>query len=169
MRRIQTGWPLRSQSSRTTPCTTTDRTNRRDCRDVQTEATRLANETQTRIQDAPSSSLIPSIRDLQNRGLFDDTLMIVWSGEFGRTPMMQGIKGTIGRDHHNRSMAMWLAGAGVRGGMTYGSTDDLGYAAIGKVCTVHDLRATMLHLLGILHDAFSIKSQGLADRRPRPA
>lgn len=100
------------------------------------------------------------IRDLKARGLFEETL-IVWSGEFGRTPMVQGNKGPIGRDHHNRSMAMWLAGAGVRGGLTYGATDELGYAAVDDVCTVHDLHATMLHLLGIRHDTFSIKFQGL--------
>jgi len=100
------------------------------------------------------------INDLKQRGLFDDTL-IVWSGEFGRTPMSQGNKGPVGRDHHNKSMSLWLAGAGVRGGMTYGATDDLGYAAVDKVCTVHDLHATMLHQLGIEHAAFSVKFQGL--------
>ena len=100
------------------------------------------------------------IRDLKERGMFDDTL-IVWTGEFGRTPMVQGNKGPLGRDHHNQSMSMWLAGAGVRGGMTYGGTDELGYAAVEKVCTVHDLHATMLHLLGIEHQAFSVKFQGL--------
>ncbi|MBI1347902.1 DUF1501 domain-containing protein [bacterium] len=103
------------------------------------------------------------ITDLKQCGMFDDTL-IVWSGEFGRTPMSQGNKGPIGRDHHNKSMAMWLAGAGVRGGMTYGATDELGYAAVENVCTVHDLHATMLHLLGIRHDAFSVKFQGLDAR-----
>ncbi len=100
------------------------------------------------------------IRDLKQRGLFEDTL-IVWTGEFGRTPMMQGNKGPIGRDHHNKAMSLWLAGAGICGGLTYGATDDLGYAAVDNVCTVHDLHATMLHLLGIRHDAFSVKFQGL--------
>jgi uncharacterized protein (DUF1501 family) len=65
---------------------------------------------------------------LKQRGLFDDTL-IVFSGEFGRTPMAQGNKGPIGRDHHNKAMSMWLAGAGIQRGLTYGATDDLGYAA----------------------------------------
>src|SRR5205085_6523690 len=69
------------------------------------------------------------IADLKHLGMFDETL-IVWSGEFGRTPMSQGNKGPIGRDHHNKSMSMWLAGGGVRGGFVYGATDELGYAAI---------------------------------------
>jgi hypothetical protein len=100
------------------------------------------------------------ITDLKQRGLFEDTL-IVWSGEFGRTPMKQGNKGPVGRDHHNKAMSMWVAGAGIKGGMTHGSTDELGYAAMDKVCTVHDLHATMLHQLGIHHEAFTIKFQGL--------
>ena len=100
------------------------------------------------------------IKDLKQRGMFDDTL-IVFSGEFGRTPMAQGNKGPIGRDHHNRAMSMWLAGAGVRRGITYGTTDDLGYAAQENITTVHDLHATTLHQLGIQHDAFSFKFQGL--------
>ena len=103
------------------------------------------------------------IKDLKRRGMFDDTL-IVFSGEFGRTPMAQGNKGPIGRDHHNKAMSMWLAGAGVQRGITYGSTDDLGYAAQENVTTVHDLHATMLHQLGIQHDAFSFKFQGLDAR-----
>lgn len=107
--------------------------------------------------DQASAALIA---DLKHLGLFDDTL-IVWSGEFGRTPMSQGDKGPIGRDHHNKSMSMWLAGGGIRGGLAYGATDDLGYAAVENVCTVHDLHATMLHQLGIRHDALSVKFQGL--------
>lgn len=100
------------------------------------------------------------ITDLKRRGMLDDTL-IVWSGEFSRTPMSQG---GDGRDHHNKAMTVWLAGAGMRGGMVYGSSDELGYAAQEDVCTVHDLHATMLHQLGIQHDAFSIKFQGLDAR-----
>ena len=100
------------------------------------------------------------ITDLKQRGLFNDTL-IVFSGEFGRTPMAQGNKGPIGRDHHNKAMSMWLAGAGIQRGLTFGSTDDLGYAAQENITTVHDLHATMLHQLGIQHDAFSFKFQGL--------
>ena len=100
------------------------------------------------------------ITDLKQRGMLDDTL-IVWAGEFGRTPMSQG---GSGRDHHNKAMSVWLAGAGVRGGMVHGATDDLGYAAVEKVTTVHDLHATMLHQLGVRHDAFSFKFQGLDAR-----
>lgn len=107
--------------------------------------------------DAACAALV---RDLQQRGLFDDTL-IVWSGEFGRTPMAQKNKGTIGRDHHNKSMSMWLAGAGIRRGLVYGATDDLGYAATDNKTNVHDLHATMLHQLGIQHEAFSFRFQGL--------
>jgi hypothetical protein len=100
------------------------------------------------------------INDLKQRGMFEETL-IVWSGEFGRTPMKQGDKGPIGRDHHNKAMSMWLAGAGIQRGLVYGATDELGYAAVENVCTVHDLHATMLNQLGIQHDAFSVKFQGL--------
>mgnify|MGYP000846220260 CR=1 FL=1 len=107
--------------------------------------------------DQASAALI---KDLKQRGLLDDTL-VVWTGEFGRTPMSQGNKGTTGRDHHNKSMSMWLAGAGVRPGLVYGATDELGYVAVENVCTVHDLHATMLHQLGIQHDAFTVKFQGL--------
>lgn len=103
------------------------------------------------------------IKDLKQRGMFDDTL-IVFSGEFGRTPMAQGNKGPIGRDHHNKAMSMWLAGAGIQRGVTFGSTDDLGYAAQENITTVHDLHATMLHQFGIQHDAFSFKFQGLDAR-----
>jgi hypothetical protein len=96
------------------------------------------------------------ITDLKQRGMFDETL-IVWAGEFGRTPMSQG----NGRDHHNKAMSVWLAGGGIRGGIVYGASDELGYAAVDNICTVHDLHATMLHQLGIEHDAFSVKFQGL--------
>ena len=95
--------------------------------------------------------------------MLEDTL-VVWAGEFGRTPMSQSNKGAPGRDHHNKAMAIWLAGAGVQPGMVYGATDDLGYAAAENITTVHDLHATMLHQLGIQHDAFSFKFQGLDAR-----
>ena len=107
--------------------------------------------------DQASAALVT---DLKRLGMLDDTLL-VWSGEFGRTPMSQQNKGPIGRDHHNKSMSMWMAGGGIRGGTVYGSTDELGYAATENVCTVHDLHATMLHLLGIEHNAFTYKFQGL--------
>jgi hypothetical protein len=107
--------------------------------------------------DRASAALIT---DLKQRSMLDDTL-VVWSGEFGRTPMSQSNKGPVGRDHHNQAMSMWLAGAGIQGGIAYGATDDLGYRAVEKVCNVHDLHATMLYLLGIKHDEFSVKFQGL--------
>jgi hypothetical protein len=97
------------------------------------------------------------ITDLKQRGMLDSTL-IVWAGEFGRTPMSQ--QGN-GRDHHNKAMSVWMAGGGIRGGIVHGASDDLGYAAVEKVCTVHDLHATMLHCLGIRHDGFTVKFQGL--------
>jgi len=97
------------------------------------------------------------ITDLKQRGMLESTL-IVWAGEFGRTPMSQG---GSGRDHHNKAMSVWLAGGGIQGGLIHGATDELGYAAVDKVTTVHDLHATMLHQLGIQHDAFTIKFQGL--------
>ena len=106
--------------------------------------------------DRPIAALLA---DLEQRGLLDSTL-IVWAGEFGRTPMSQG----NGRDHHNKAMTVWMAGGGIRGGLVHGSTDELGYAAVDKVSTVHDLHATMLHQLGIRHDAFSVKFQGLDAR-----
>jgi arylsulfatase A-like enzyme len=96
------------------------------------------------------------ITDLKDRGMLESTI-VVWAGEFGRTPMSQG----NGRDHHNKAMSVWLAGGGIKGGLVYGASDELGYAAVENVCTVHDLHATMLHQLGIQHDAFSVKFQGL--------
>ena len=96
------------------------------------------------------------ITDLKQRGLFDDTL-IVWAGEFGRTPMSQG---GSGRDHHNKGFSVWLAGGGIQGGISYGATDELGYAAVENVTEVHDIHATMLHLLGMDHLRLTYKFQG---------
>jgi hypothetical protein len=109
------------------------------------------------LTDRPTYALI---RDLKQRGLFDDTL-IVWGGEFGRTPMFQGKGATAGRDHHMRSFSMWLAGGGVKGGTTYGATDDLGYHAVENPVHVHDLHATLLHLLGLDHTRLTVRAQGL--------
>ena len=97
------------------------------------------------------------IRDLKQRDMLKDTL-IVWAGEFGRTPMSQGGNG---RDHHNKGFSVWLAGGGIKPGLVYGATDELGYAAVENPVTVHDLHATMLHLLGIDHNRFTVKFQGL--------
>ncbi len=96
------------------------------------------------------------VMDLKQRGMLDDTL-VVWGGEFGRTPMAQG----NGRDHHMKGFSMWLAGGGIKGGITHGATDELGYNAVENVVHVHDLHATMLHLLGIDH-------KRLTYRYPRP-
>jgi hypothetical protein len=95
------------------------------------------------------------IQDLKERGMLDDTLL-VFGGEFGRTPMAQG----NGRDHHIKGFSMWLAGGGIRGGLTYGATDELGYNAVENIVPVHDLHATMLHLLGIDHLRLTYRFQG---------
>jgi hypothetical protein len=100
------------------------------------------------------------VRDLRDRGMLDETL-VVWAGEFGRTPMAQTNKGAPGRDHHNKGFSIWLTGGGIKKGLTYGATDELGYAAVQNVVTVHDLHATMLHLLGIEHKRLTQKFQGL--------
>jgi hypothetical protein len=102
--------------------------------------------------DQPCAALI---KDLKARGMLDETL-IVWGGEFGRTPMGQG----TGRDHHMKAFSMWLAGGGIKGGITHGNTDELGYNAVEDVCEVYDLHATMLHLLGVDHRRLTVKFQG---------
>jgi hypothetical protein len=106
--------------------------------------------------DRASAALV---QDLKQRGMLDETL-IIWGGEFGRTPMTQTNKGGPGRDHHIRGFSMWLAGAGVKGGLTYGATDELGYHAVENPVHVHDLHATMLHLLGIEHKKLTYRFQG---------
>lgn len=103
--------------------------------------------------DRPSAALI---EDLAQRGLLEDTL-ILWGGEFGRTPMGQG----SGRDHHILSFSVFMAGGGVRPGVTWGRTDELGYRAVENAVSVHDLHATMLALLGIDHHRLTTKFQGL--------
>lgn len=95
------------------------------------------------------------VKDLKARGMLDDTL-VIYGGEFGRTPMAQG----DGRDHHIKGFSMWLAGAGVRPGITYGATDEFGYNAVENIVTVHDLHATMLHLLGVDHLRLTYRFQG---------
>ena len=95
------------------------------------------------------------IKDLKQRDMLKDTL-VVWACEFGRTPMAQG----NGRDHHIKGFSMWMAGGGVKPGMTYGATDELGYNAAENVVTVHDMHATMLHTLGIDHKRLTFKLQG---------
>jgi arylsulfatase A-like enzyme len=106
--------------------------------------------------DKPTWALLT---DLKQRGMLDDTL-VIWGGEFGRTPMYQG-KGGIGRDHHIKGFSMWLAGGGLKRGITHGATDELGYHSVEDVVHVRDLHATMLHLLGIDHQKLSVRYQGL--------
>jgi uncharacterized protein (DUF1501 family) len=104
------------------------------------------------------------VADLKQRGLLDDTL-VIWGGEFGRTPMLQTDSGNgtatkPGRDHHKDAFTMWLAGGGVKRGLTYGRTDDLGYTIAEKPVHVHDLNATVLHLLGLDHERLTFRYQG---------
>jgi len=97
--------------------------------------------------DQPAVALI---KDLKERGLLDETL-VLWGGEFGRTPMMQGAlkPDQIGRDHHPHGYTIWMAGGGIKPGTVYGGTDDFGFYAVDKKVHVHDLHATMLHLFGL--------------------
>ncbi len=105
---------------------------------------RRGHEDNARAVDQPIAALL---QDLQTRGLWEDTL-VVWTGEFGRTPFAQGADG---RDHNPFGFTMWLAGGGVKGGVSYGATDDFGYKAVDGVREIHDLHATMLHILGVDH------------------
>ena len=109
--------------------------------------------------DQASAALVT---DLKQRGLLDETL-IVWGGEFGRSVYSQGKLGS-GRDHHGRCYSMWLAGGGIKGGMTYGTTDEYAYNIVEKPVSVSDLNATLLHCLGIDHERFTVKFQGLDNR-----
>lgn len=104
------------------------------------------------LVDRASAALVT---DLKQRGMLDETL-VIWGGEFGRTPMGQG----TGRDHHIKAFSMWLAGGGIRAGYTHGATDELGYAAVKDTVHVHDLHATMLYLLGIDHKKLTFHFQG---------
>jgi hypothetical protein len=114
-------------------------------------------EQQCRDTDAPSAALV---RDLKERGLLEDTL-VFWGCEFGRTPFGQGNPDKpIGRDHFGRAYSMWLAGGGVRGGSTYGATDDFAWNIVENPVHVHDMQATLLHLCGIQHESFTYRYQG---------
>lgn len=110
-------------------------------------------ETNARATDQPIAGLL---MDLKARGLLDSTL-VVWGGEFGRTPFAQG---SDGRDHNPFGFTMWLAGGGVKGGMTYGATDEYGYKAIENKLQMHDLHATILHLLGMDHTKLTFRYSG---------
>jgi hypothetical protein len=97
------------------------------------------------------------IKDLKQRGMLNDTL-VIWGGEFGRTPMVQG--GDDGRDHHPNAFTMWFAGAGIKPGVTIGQSDELGFNATVDRVHVHDMNATILHLLGFDHTELTYKFQG---------
>ncbi|EAZ80165.1 DUF1501 domain-containing protein [Algoriphagus machipongonensis] len=110
--------------------------------------------------DRPMSALL---MDLKQRGLLEDTL-VVWGGEFGRTPMQENREGKtqsfLGRDHHGDAFTMWMAGGGIKKGASYGLTDDFGFSGIGEQVSVHDVHATILHLMGFDHEQFTYDFQG---------
>lgn len=114
----------------------------------------------TALVDQPIAALI---RDLRQRGLLDETL-IVWASEFGRTPFAQSSNGKLnpnsGRDHHKNAYNVWMAGGGIKGGISYGETDDLGYNIVKDPVHVHDFNATILSLLGISHERLTFRFQG---------
>ena len=114
---------------------------------------------QCRDVDQASAALVT---DLKARGLLDDTL-VIWGGEFGRTPFVQGDITNAkahGRDHHPRTWTMWLAGGGVKRGHIHGASDDFAFHAVENPVHVHDLQATLMHLCGINHERFTYKFQG---------
>ncbi|WP_394793560.1 DUF1501 domain-containing protein [Armatimonas sp.] len=112
-----------------------------------------------RETDQASAALV---KDLKQRGLLDETL-VIWGGEFGRTPMVENnpaLGRSQGRDHHPQAYTMWLAGGGIKGGMTYGATDDLGFHVVENKVHVHDLQATILHCLGLNHEKLTYRYSG---------
>jgi uncharacterized protein (DUF1501 family) len=109
----------------------------------------------TKEVDRPSAALI---QDLKRLGMLDSTL-VIWGGEFGRTPMGEA-RETTGRDHHIDAYTMWLAGGGIKKGIIYGATDEIGYNVTEKPVHVHDLQATILHCLGLDHEKLTFKFQG---------
>ena len=114
-------------------------------------------EAQCRDTDAPAAALV---QDLKERGLLDDTL-VFWGCEFGRTPFGQGDPANPkGRDHFGRAYSMWLAGGGVKGGTTFGETDDFAWNIVRDPVHVHDMQATILHLCGLNHEALTFRYQG---------
>ncbi|MDO8544905.1 MAG: DUF1501 domain-containing protein [Opitutaceae bacterium] len=123
----------------------------------------LANRLPRKCKDV-DQGMAALVLDLKQRGLLDDTL-VVWGGEFGRTPMSQTDSGSgtatkPGRDHHKDAFTMWMAGGGVKSGITFGQTDELGYNIADKPVHVHDLNATVLHLLGLDHERLTYRYQG---------
>jgi hypothetical protein len=114
-------------------------------------------EPRARWTDQPVAALLT---DLKQRGLLDETL-VVWASEFGRTPMMQG---NLGRQHNAAGFTIWMAGGGVRPGTRIGATDDLGLLAVEKPIQMKDLHATILHLLGLKHEALNYEVNGRLER-----
>ena len=117
--------------------------------------------------DQPTAALLA---DLKHRGLLEDTL-VIWAGEFGRTPMAERTNDSAdGRDHHKHAFSLWLAGGGVKGGVTHGATDDFAYRAVTDVVTVPDFHATVLHLLGLDHNRVTFhhgrRDEKLTDVKP---
>jgi uncharacterized protein (DUF1501 family) len=112
-------------------------------------------EQRCREVDQASAALV---LDLKERGLLDDTL-VIWGGEFGRTPLGE-IRQTVGRDHHVDAFTMWMAGGGVKPGAVIGETDELGFGVVEDKIHVHDLHATILHLLGFDHEQLTYRFQG---------
>ena len=115
--------------------------------------------TQCRDTDQPAAGLV---KDLEQRGLLDDTL-VIWGGEFGRTPFLQGNlndRPKWGRDHHPYAFTVWMAGGGTKPGTNYGQTDELGFNVIEDPVHVHDLQATIMHLMGIDHERLTYRFQG---------
>ena len=110
----------------------------------------------TRNAHAVDQPIAGLLKDLKARGMFEDTL-VIWAGEFGRTPFAQGVDG---RDHNPSAFSIWLAGAGIRGGTIYGATDEYGYRSVENITTIHDLHATMLHLLGMEHERLTYRFSG---------
>jgi hypothetical protein len=106
--------------------------------------------------DRPCAALV---RDLRQRGLLDDTI-VIWGGEFGRTPMGE-VRESTGRNHHIDAFTMWFAGGGFKGGALYGQTDEFGFGAVENPVHVHDIHATILHQLGLDHQRLTVRSQGL--------
>ncbi|MFM8287622.1 MAG: DUF1501 domain-containing protein, partial [Planctomycetaceae bacterium] len=111
--------------------------------------------------DQPSAALV---QDLKQRGLLDSTI-VLWMGEFGRTPVSQGGNG---RDHSRRGFSLWIAGGGFRGGQAHGATDDFGYESVEQVVSMHDLHATLLAALGLDHRELAHQHEGRAETLTEP-
>ena len=102
------------------------------------------------------------VADLKQRGLLNETL-VIWGGEFGRTPMVEtnaALGRSLGRDHHPQAYTLWLAGGGTKAGLTYGATDDLGFNVVENPVHIHDIQATILHLLGLDHERLTFRYAG---------